>query len=275
MKTHSFNDLLLFALVADEGSLSHAASRSDMSVATLSRRIVKLETEFGQQLFHRSPAGYIPTHFGFELLEQLTPMREAANRLTSWLEAPQHKSRVVISAGTWTACHLASNFDHLSVPGDTFQMVLVSTEERLKIGYREIDPGLRNAPPTEFNLASQRLRHVEYAVFAARNVREPLPWVTLVPENPTTPTARWMSSQNLQPIAASCSDPRTMLDLVQAGVGKSVFPIFIAECCPGLAQIGPIIPELSSEQWLVMHDETRHLPHVRQVIRRLVDLYAE
>lgn len=65
----SADDLILFAAVAEQGSLVGAAGALDIPKATVSRRLSNLENELGQRLLHRSTRRLILTDFGQELLE--------------------------------------------------------------------------------------------------------------------------------------------------------------------------------------------------------------
>jgi len=63
------NDLLLFARVADEGSLSKAAQRLGLPKSTVSRRISALETRLGERLLLRTTRKLTITDFGSAVLE--------------------------------------------------------------------------------------------------------------------------------------------------------------------------------------------------------------
>ena len=66
--------------------------------------------------------------------------------------------------------------------------------------------------------------------------------------------------------------PRNSLDLAIAGLGTALLPTFIGDSQPGLRRTGGTIAELAHEQyeqWLVTHQEDRHLPEVGRTIDRM------
>ena len=62
---------------------------------------------------------------------------------------------------------------------------------------------------------------------------------------------------------SSCETP------VLAGQGTALLPTFIGDAEPGLRRAGPVVPELTHDQWLVAHEADRHLPEVRRAIDRM------
>jgi len=64
------NALIVFARVAEAGSLSGAARRTGMPVSTVSRKIVELEDQLGVRLIERSTRQLRLTDVGQEVLEQ-------------------------------------------------------------------------------------------------------------------------------------------------------------------------------------------------------------
>jgi hypothetical protein len=42
-----------------------------------------------------------------------------------------------------------------------------------------------------------------------------------------------------------------------------------------LCRAGPVVAELTEDQFLVVHDDDRHRPPLRRLIERLVKLYAD
>ncbi len=65
----SADDLVLFTAIAEQGSLVRAAEQLGMPKATVSRRLVNLETLLGQRLMVRTTRRLALTDFGQELLD--------------------------------------------------------------------------------------------------------------------------------------------------------------------------------------------------------------
>jgi hypothetical protein len=66
-------------------------------------------------------------------------------------------------------------------------------------------------------------------------------------------------------IAAWANTPRTLHDLIRAGVGKGLLPCFAGDRDPLLERAGEPVAELAESQWTVMHNDDRHRADVRTV----------
>jgi len=277
MKNLSWDDLQFFAAVARGGSLSAAAEALGSSPATVGRRMVALEQAVGRPLFVRRQTGYELTPDGRVLHEKALAMEASAQAIDDWLEADGQRSVVRISAGTWTANFFAANFAKLWTPDDPFRIAFKTTEAKLDIAHREIDIGIRNAQPESPNLAARRTVEVAQAPFRARN--HPAPgreeWVVISPDALSTRSSRWVAEQPGLVVSAWANTPRTLYDLIRAGVGKGVLPCFAGDRDPLLERAGEEIVELREAQWIVMHNDDRHRADVRTVIDRIVALVTK
>lgn len=274
MKKIAWDDLHLFLAVARGGGLSAAAREHDTSPATVGRRMLALEQAVGRPLFIRSQTGYELTADGRTLLDRARSMEAGAQSIGDWLDAEGGRSIVRISAGTWTTNFLADNFSRLWAPTDPFRIGFIATEARLDIAHREVEIGIRNAPPDSPYLAGRRTVTVAQAPFRSRALTPSteIPWVNKAPEHATTRSARWLMEAAGGQVAAWANSPRVLHDLIRAGVGKGVMPCFAGDRDPLLERAGDEIPELRGEQWLVMHNDDRHRADVRTVIERIVEL---
>lgn len=274
MKNLDWDDLRLFLAVARHGGLTGAAREHGSSPATVGRRMLALERAIGRPLFLRRQTGYQLTDDGRLLLARAQTMEAGARGIADWLEADGRRSVVRISAGTWTANFLAANFSRLWSPDDPFRIAFKTTEARLDIAHREVEIGVRNAQPESPNLAARRTVEVAHAPFRARSLPPARhgEWVAISPEDAATRSAHWLGEQAGVIIAGWANTPRTLHDLIRAGVGKGVLPCFAGDRDPDMERAGDEIPELREWQWLVMHNDDRHRPDVRTVIDRMVAL---
>lgn len=277
MKNMSWDDLHFFVAVGRTGSLSAAAGQLGSSAATVGRRMVALEQAIGRPLFVRRQTGYALTADGRTLFDKALAMENGAQSISDWLAADGARSVVRISAGTWTANFFAANFGKLWKPEDPFRIAFKTTEAKLDIAHREVEIGIRNAAPESVNLAARRTVMLAQAPFRARNHpnagRED--WVAIAPEDIATRSARWVSGQSGIVIAAWANTPRTLHDLIRAGVGKGLLPCFAGDRDPLLERAGEPVAELAESQWIVMHNDDRHRADVRTVIDRIVALVTK
>lgn len=258
-----WNDLRLFLAVAREGGLSPAARTTGRSAATLGRRMRALERATGRELFVRHERGYEPTAEARRLRDGLT---EVEARIAGLTAAPSGGERplVKISAGTWTTLALLETLDAIAGTPPDVRLRFVSAEDVLDIARREIVIGFRNRRPTENGLAGRRLSRVAFAPYAAEGA--PRRWIKVLAD---TPSARWLERTVGNDAVCEVAAPRNSLDLALAGKGVALLPTFVGDARKALRRRGDPIPELAHDQWIVTHQDDRHLPEVRRTIDRL------
>ncbi|TJZ81079.1 LysR family transcriptional regulator [Paracoccus hibiscisoli] len=136
--------------------------------------------------------------------------------------------------------------------------------------------GIRNQPAEAGNLAALRLGILRFAAYRSWSVGNPdlLGWVAIDPAHAKHAAVRWLHVQG-HDISVLANSIATVHELVRAGAGIGVMPCMIGDCDPSLARIGPIIDELTEQQYLVMHDDDRHRPPIRRLIERLTKIYHD
>ncbi|MEM7568097.1 MAG: LysR family transcriptional regulator [Pseudomonadota bacterium] len=258
-----WDDLAAFLAVAQAGGLSSAARATGASAPTLGRRMRALERALGRELFARRSHGYDLTEEGRALKKEVEAIHDRIARITA-LPAGGSLPLVKLSAGTWTALALARHIGAIIGDPPDLRLRFVSSEVRLSLNRREAAIGLRNRRPTETGLAGRRLGRVAFAAYQAPGAPPPH-WIRVLAE---TPSARWVLAQPGL-VAHEVSHPRLALDMALAGAGRAVLPTFIGDAEPTLERASPAIDPLAHDQWLVTHDEDRHLSEIRRTIDRL------
>ncbi|MGQ7846110.1 LysR family transcriptional regulator [Granulosicoccus sp. 3-233] len=262
-KIVQWSDLHLFLAVAREGGLSPAARATGSSAATLGRRMLQLERAMGRELFIRHDRGYELTADARELLQQLTDVESRIGTLTA-RPVDARQPLVKVSAGTWTTLLLLRNHEALSGSPPDLKLRFVQAEDILNIPRREVTIGFRNQRPTDDHLATRKLQRVEFAPYAVAGAPER--WIRVIAD---TPSARWLKRIAGNDGVCEVNTPRNSLDLVMVGVGIALLPTFIGDSEAELQRKGGTIAELSHDQWIVTHQDDRHLPEVRRAIDRL------
>lgn len=274
----SWNDLRLFLDVARLGGLSAATGTTKLSAATLGRRVTALEHQIGEPLFIRKQTGYELTPAGEELLKRAEDVEQAMLAVTRWRDGNLGEKIVRISAGTWTSAFIGRHIGDIWHVDDNIRVELVTANEKVDIGRRAADLGLRAARPTEPFLAGRQIGRVAHALYAGRNLINGVEaglFVGIVGDAANLATARWLMAHHGDRIGVRGSDPHAVAELVAAGAGLSVFPCFAADSDPRLVRVAAPIAELYQEQWLVSHHEDRHRPEIRRVADRIVRLMHE
>jgi DNA-binding transcriptional LysR family regulator len=64
-------------------------------------------------------------------------------------------------------------------------------------------------------------------------------------------------------------------EAVRSGAGFAVLPCHRGDADPTLQRVGPVLAEVSADQWLLVHRDLRALPRVRAVMDALIALFQE
>ncbi|MGX9356608.1 LysR family transcriptional regulator [Roseobacteraceae bacterium S113] len=259
----SLDDLALFASVAQSGSLSAAARLRAMPLPTLSRRMRALEMSLARVLFQRGPSGYALTSDGRALLAELGDLQALEARVARWAQADTGPAPVRITAGLWTARHLARSLR----PPETWRPIFVPSNAALDLARREADIGLRNVAPDHPWLARRRLAPVRFALYGVPNVQG------IIAGPRGTPSQDWLHDTHADAITTTATDPRLCLDLAEAGYGKILLPTFVGDTTGLLAQ-SEAIPELDHDVWLTVHQDARHDPPIRAALDAIAAVFA-
>nr|WP_319512880.1 LysR family transcriptional regulator [uncultured Cohaesibacter sp.] len=266
--TVQWNDLFAFLAIARHGGLSTAARETGSSAPTLGRRMRALERRLGRELFVRHTHGYELTQAGLRLQDQLRSAESAISRAT--MPARQDGLPLVkIAAGTWTMLTIAESLSKITGTPPDLRVRLIQGEDVLSIQRREASIGFRSQRPTQTGLAARKMRRVTFAPFAASGA--PDRWIVV---HADTPSARWVRERCGDQIAAEVNTPRLALDLMLVGIGRALLPTFVGQARKGVEQVGTEIDDLAHDQWLVTHEEDRHLPEVRRTLDRIGEVFG-
>lgn len=257
-----WSDLHLFLAVARGGGLAGGAVSSGISPPTLGRHMVDLERALGETLFRRQPRGYVLTDAGSEVLAEaemvekqiLAMERRRQNRGTS---LPIH-----ITAGTWVTRFLTQHIQDIQISGQL--LVFQAAEVQHSINRREATIALRNTRPVESGLFARKSTQVAFAPYAITSVTDH--WIASTAQ---TPSSNWVRKHKGPQIVHEVTTPRSLLDLARQGVGHVVLPCFVGDAEPDLTRSGPLIKELTHDQWLVVHGEDRKQTEVRQTVNQI------
>jgi DNA-binding transcriptional LysR family regulator len=169
-KLPDFEGLAMFAKVAEERSYAGAARSMDVSVATVSRAVSRLEDRLGGRLFNRSSRGLALTDFGRGLADQAARVYAEAQEIECVaVETSRHpRGRVRLAApmsfGTrWVAPILPDFF--LQYPDISLDLHL--SDEKVDLIGDGFDAALRIAVLEDSSLVVKRLAPVRRFIVAA------------------------------------------------------------------------------------------------------------
>ena len=270
-----WDDLKVFLAVARRGTLTDAATDLGINASTVHRRLAQLETSMSTRLFDRSASGLSPTAAG----EAMVPLAEAVEedvfavwraiagrdsspRGTVRLTAPEALLPLLVEAlGTFRQDY--PDIDLLVEFSDRF----------VDLGRREADVAVRPAPEPPEMAVGRRVGTVAWTVYAARACRDaPLPWVRYALALTRLPAAQWQARHVEEPSVMAVNSVPAMHRVVACSVCRGLLPCFVGDADPELVRLSDVIPEASSQLWLLAHPDLRRTTRVRVLLDALWDV---
>jgi len=283
-----WDKLRCFVCSVETGSFTDTAKQLNLSVATVSRRLEKLESELGLRLLNRHVSGVELTAEGQIIYEKLAGPADQfseVTRIAAMLRDGVNLEPVVISStepiisdilAPKLAVFLSCNTDlrlHLSV-----------STANVSLPKREADIAIRLSRPQHDNLMTKRLPSLKLGLYASKaylNGKDPR---ALSFENENflgmddsfgdIPESTWFSKYGLaHRLVLKSSSVRTLCAATLGGCGISLVPKFIAER-QGLIEIpGPPTPIRTP--YLVFHRDFRKVKRIVLAKNWIVECFEE
>ena len=164
-----WNLVRAFLLVAEQGSLSAAARKLNISQPTLGRQIQQLEQSTGLNLFRRSTQGLDITAEGSELMSSakkaMAGMEEFQRQVVGHSDKLVGDIRISVNEifGVYMLPKVIAQFQSLH---PQVQIEMVITNQASSLSKRDADLALRMFKPTQPNLVARRLPDLPLGFFA-------------------------------------------------------------------------------------------------------------
>lgn len=283
-----WDDARVFLAIARSGTLSGASVTLEMGIATVSRRLDRLEQALAVPLFSRHQSGYRLTDDGEALLERAEALEHAGH---AFGEAAQQQGRVAGCVRLATAENLANALIIPSLPRlfarhPDLRVELVSGVQTVNLHRRDADLAIRMSQPEAGNLTIKRLGTLGFGLYGASSYLETRRAgleATLFDEDVLIgwteayshlPAAKWISRLSRgQPCKLETNTLSAQMSAALAGIGLAVLPHFLARQTSLIC----LLPEVYADQpvWLVLHTDLAHSRRVRAVADHLLQLFEE
>ena len=281
-----WDDARIFLAIVRAGRLSGAAAALGLGVATVSRRLDRLEAALAMPLFSRHQSGYRLTADGQALLAPAEALEHAAQALG---DAAQSQVQVAGVVRLATAENLANP---LIVPSlaQLFQrhpglrVQLVSGVQTLNLHRRDADLAVRMAQPTAGHLTIRRLGMLGFGLYGSPAYVQARPaqdgvvpfesdaFIGWGEDHAHLPAARWLErTLRGRPARLETNTLSAQLAAAEAGLGLAVLPHFLAQ----RSRLACVARPLGVDQpiWLAMHADLAHSQRVRAVADHLIALF--
>lgn len=293
MNDLSANDLLLFAHVAEAGSLASAARRLGVPKSTLSKRLSELERRLGARLVHRTSRAFRLTDVGREVDEHaraaLAAVEAAEAAVRRRLAEPSGTVRLTASVPT-VQFELAGRLPRLARAFPKLRLSVHATDRFVDVAREGFDIAIRShfEPLADSGLVQRRLRSAPVVLVASPRYLE----ARGVPSKPSDLDAHdallagpalttWRLRRDdkeeatVTPLARMVADESLLL-MAAAAEGLGVAPLPEPFCLTHLAsgQLVRVLPGWAAGEvttTLLTTHRRGQLPAVRAVIDFLLD----
>ncbi len=274
----NWDDLRAFIVLADHETFTYGAKELGISVATLTRKIDRLEADLSLSLFRRSPSGVKLTPEGKSILgiaQQSGAYLGELERVAAAISSGEMRDPVRISStepviADILAPHVAVFYrDHPEI-----QLELTVSPSISNLQRRETDLAIRLARPKEPSLMARKLIDVDLGVYAARALAESYsadqswrdyPFVSFDNSYGDIPELVWIKAKGVgASVCFRSSSTRAQLQAVKSGLGTAILPAYMALQEPDLIRLDTP-PIAKRPLWLVFHRDMKDQPAIKRV----------
>ncbi|MDY0746932.1 LysR family transcriptional regulator [Paucibacter sp. R3-3] len=264
-----------FLAVARTGTLSGAARSLNVDHATVSRRLMALETGLQVPLVERLPRSCRLTPMGLQIYEHAKAMEASAFAVERVAQASHEplSGKVTLSAPPVLATHLlAGRLVDLRADYPGIQLSVSAQAQQVSLSRREADVALRLVRPKESSSVVRKLGQMPFALYASPEYaasRAPEDWTFIAYDKQFSdmPQQKWLLGiAGNRAVGCELSDISSHLAAARAGAGVAGLPSFLADRDPGLLALEQEGPPFSRDIWLVVHRDLRRSAPVRAVM---------
>lgn len=283
-----WNDLRHFLAIARYGSILAAARALRVSQSTVHRRMDELERQVGRQLVTRNPTGYKLTELGEDLVAYAIRVEEAALAFQRRVAAVDTNLtgavRVTCPEPVGIRLMQSTLLAKFSERYPGLRVEFVMSDKLRDLGKGEADIAFRAAAPEDNALFGRKIADVPWAIYASsdyvaqhgvvKNVEDigSHALVLFDVELKEHFTNRWLQSAapNAR-IAARCNSVTALISTVKSGAGLGALPVIIGDKEAELVRVLGPLAELTTQFYLLMHEDMKNTPRVRAFFDFIVE----
>jgi len=282
----SWDDLRIAVATTRTGSLSGAARRCGLSVATVGRRLDRLERTLGKTLFHRHAGGVLASSDASTLLARAEEVADSVDeiRRIAAAGASEAEGEVTLTTLETIITHaVAPRLAELREAHPRIRLVLRPSPRIERLDLRRADIAVRMVRPHEPRVVGRKLGSQRMAVFASPAYLERFGApadpeqdlrghdVVMFDGRADGAEMAWLAARTDEPPAFRVSTITATAALVRGGAAIGVLPTVLAT--PDLVTLATSVPP--RELWLVLHENLRTAPAIRAVADFLVDVFRD
>ncbi|MFS0737840.1 LysR substrate-binding domain-containing protein [Sphingomonas sp. 1P06PA] len=283
-----WDDLRIFLAVARARRIAPAARALQLDPTTLGRRLQRLSTGLGAELFETVGGERRLTERGTALMAHAEAVESAAfaaiGDVGGEMQSLSGHVRLSVAEG-FASFILAPALAEFHAAHRDIRLDLVTASGFLNPSKREADMAVMLARPRTGRLVAAKLADYRLRLYAARSYGAPLPESSAaladhpltgyVPEFLYSPELDYLSeiAPGLEPALRSTSI-NVQHRMIAGGAGIGVLPRFIGDADDRLVPVMADSIEIRRSFWLVTHADVRRLARIEAVGRWLRSVVA-
>lgn len=279
-KLKNLEDLRIVLAVVRGGGLSGGARILGRSHATLYRRVEEIERSLGVQLFERNRTGYLPTAACEEVIAVAQRVESEVHDMERAIAGrdtmPSGLVRIT-TTDSLMAGFLSDVLSRFLLEYPSIKLDVSVSNEVHNLSKRDADVALRPSVAPPDTLVGRNLGRIHQAVYARVDgpgdqprhaALSEMKWVGPEERMVYRPLATWMESSDANRNCVFRIDSvLAMRNAVAQGIGVGVLPLYLADPDSRLVRVSPVIEELATDLWLLMHPDLRNAARVRALMQ--------
>lgn len=274
-----WDDIRVFAAVAQAGGLAAGARAAGVDRSTASRRIQNLERALRVRLFLRTRDGMRPAPAAERLLQHAEHMQAAAQALrAAGNETTTVRGRVRVATTEALATMLVrAGILELNARHPELELELLGSNRVLDLGRGEADLALRVVAVKEPSLRVRKVAGLGFAAYASAayvqwrgrpSTEQQLAGHSVIlhsAELAQLPEAKWLAHRPDVQIALRTNSITALLAAIAGGAGIGILAGGLAQQALDLIQLFEVRALRPRPLWLVSHPDASTRPAVKAV----------
>ncbi|HBZ94386.1 MAG TPA: LysR family transcriptional regulator [Pseudomonas sp.] len=264
----SWDDLRIIKTLSECGNRAATAKKLGINVSTVSRRLAQVEKTLGVAMFDHRRSGYMLTAEGEELraLGERVELDivSVTRRVSRAGQGPQGKLRITTS-DSLLLHFLTPIIADFKVVNEGIAVEVLVGNQTLSLARDESDIAVRATTKPADSLVGRKLATIAWAPYGratdvtiAAPFAEGQAWVSYSGGLSGLKAASYLECR----VTAACIAYRTdsvaaASAAIAAGLGFGFLPCMLGDITPGLVRVGPVVPELDDQLWLLTHQDIR------------------
>ena len=283
----NWDDLRLLLDVSRHPRLADVAARTGLDATTISRRLRRLETDLGLELFERTPKGHLLTPAGQAVADKAEGLEHSAAEIASLSESEgplaTGRVRLGVTEGLGSLL-LAPAMARFAVQAPHVGLDIIAVSGFVSVPKREADMSIMLTRPKAGRLKVRKLSDYVLHLYAHPDYLARTRPVTAVADlaehdligyvDDLIYSSQLRYHEGLTPRFCSPSIV-AQWQMAREGAGIAVLPHFIAGNDLQLVSVLPEAVSLQRSFWLAVHEDVHATSRVRAVGDFLDELFAD